>query len=114
MYKTMGLNDGEGGDIGYIYYSNLPGLKTTRVEELPLLEEKVKFNEFTGLAIVGHPKSSEIKELDIVVKPGEEILYLMKKTPGNEPASYKAQFFPRLNHRAACSPEEIRNLGKKS
>jgi hypothetical protein len=57
---------------------------------------------------------SETKDFEVMVKPGEEVLYLLKKTPGSEPASYKAQFFPRLNHQAACSPEEIRNLGKKS
>ena len=55
LYKTMALNDGEGGDIGYIYYHNLTGQRTTKVEELPTLEEKVKFSEFTGLTLVGRP-----------------------------------------------------------
>jgi hypothetical protein len=86
----MALNDGEGGDIGYIYYHNLPGQRTTKVEELPILEEKVKFSEFTGLALVGRPQVSDTKEFEVIVKPGEEVLYLLKKTPGIEPASYKA------------------------
>ncbi len=90
LYKTMGLNDGDGGDIGYIYYSNLPGQKTTKLDELPSLEEKVKFSEFNGLTIVGRAQISETKEFDVHLKPNEEVLYLMKKTPGNEPASYKA------------------------
>jgi len=86
----MGLNDGEGGDIGFIYYHNLTGQRTTKVEELPILEEKVKFSEFTGLTLVGRPQVLDTKEFEVIVKPGEEVLYLLKKTPGSEPASYKA------------------------
>jgi hypothetical protein len=44
----MNLNDGEGGDIGYIYFSNLPNQKVP-IEDLPLLEEKIKFTEFKNL-----------------------------------------------------------------
>jgi hypothetical protein len=86
----MGLNDGEGGDIGFIYYHNLTGQRTTKVEELPILEEKVKFSEFNGLTLVGRPQVLDTKEFEVIVKPGEEVLYLLKKTPGSEPASYKA------------------------
>ena len=86
----MALNDGDGGDIGYIYYSNLTGQKTTKLEELPILEEKIKFSEFTGLQIIGKPNVDQSKEMDVVINPGEDILYLMKKGPGSEPASYKA------------------------
>ncbi len=48
----MSLNDGEAGDIGFIYYSNL---ETATVKNLPILEEKIKFSEFKGLAIIGRP-----------------------------------------------------------
>jgi hypothetical protein len=114
LYKAMSLNDGDGGDIGYIFYSNLTGQRTTQKEELPILEEKVRFSELKGLGILGLPKVLESKEIEVCVRPGEEVIYLMKKSSGNEPASYKAQFFPRLNHRAACSEDEVKRLGKKS
>ena len=48
----MALNDGEGGDIGFIYYSNL---SMPTMQNLPILEEKIKFSEFKGLSIIGRP-----------------------------------------------------------
>ena len=43
---------------------------------------------------LGEEKTLKVDRL-IIKGPA---IYLMKKTPGNEPASYKVQFFPRLNH----------------
>lgn len=36
LFKTMALNDGAGGDIGYIYFSNL-STKNTSLSDLPVL-----------------------------------------------------------------------------
>lgn len=45
----MALNDGEnGGDIGYIYFSNMP-TQSTPLTSLPVLEEKIVFSELKGL-----------------------------------------------------------------
>jgi hypothetical protein len=51
--------------------------------------------------------------MEVKIAPNEEIIYLMRKT-GNEQASYKVQFFPRLVYNNLCTPEEIRKAGKKS
>lgn len=49
LFKSMALNDGEnGGDIGYIYFSNMP-TQSTPLTSLPVLEEKVVFSELKGL-----------------------------------------------------------------
>ena len=74
----MALNDGEGGDIGYIYFSNLGGINTN-VSDLPVLDEKLKFSEFKSLQIIGTPGIEETLEFNITVNPGEEMLYLMRK-----------------------------------
>lgn len=82
----MALNDGEnGGDIGYIYFSNMP-TQSTPLTSLPVLEEKIVFSELKGLQILGKPKNLE--EIDVSVRPGEELIFLMKKT-GTEQSSYK-------------------------
>jgi hypothetical protein len=81
----MSLNDGNGGDIGFLYYSNL---LTPTVQSLPILEEKVKFSEFKGLTIVGRPQVEKSMEMEVKVGPNEETIFLMRKT-GSEQASYK-------------------------
>ena len=110
IFKCMSLNDGEAGDIGFIYYSNL---ETATVKNLPILEEKIKFSEFKGLAIIGRPQIEQSMEMEVKVAPNEETIFLMRKT-GQEQASYKVQFFPRLVYDNLCTPEEIRKMGKKS
>lgn len=100
----MQLNDGEGGDIGFIYYSNI---ETPSVKNLPGLEEKIKFSEFKGLTIIGRPQVEQSMELEVNIGPNEETIFLMRKT-GQEQASYKVQFFPRLIYNNLCTPEEIR------
>lgn len=45
IFKVMALNDVEGGDIGYLFFSNAEKSGV----ELPTLEEKVKFTELKGL-----------------------------------------------------------------
>ena len=47
----MSLNDGEGGDIGFLYYNNLETEKMS-LKDLPTLEEKLKFSEFKGMTIL--------------------------------------------------------------
>jgi hypothetical protein len=85
LFKCMSLNDGNGGDIGFLYYSNL---LTPTVQSLPILEEKIKFSEFKGLTVVGRPQVEKSLEMEVKVGPNEETIFLMRKT-GSEQASYK-------------------------
>jgi hypothetical protein len=85
IFKSMSLNDGNGGDIGFLYYSNL---MTPTVQSLPILEEKIKFSEFKGLTIIGRPYVEKSLEMEVKIAPNEEIIFLMRKN-GNEQASYK-------------------------
>ena len=50
----MALNDGEGGDIGFIYFSNLQS-HHQNLNNLPILDEKLKFTEFKALQLLGRP-----------------------------------------------------------
>jgi hypothetical protein len=72
----MALSDGNGGDIGFIYFSNL-STRSTSISELPSLNEKIRFTEFKGLELVNMPNS---EETDVIVPPGTEKIILMKKT----------------------------------
>ncbi len=72
----MALSDGNGGDIGFIYFSNL-STRSTSVSELPSLNEKIRFTEFKGLELVNVPNA---EETDVIVPPGTEKIILMKKT----------------------------------
>lgn len=75
----MSLNDGEGGDIGFLYYNNLETENMT-LKDLPTLEEKLKFSEFKGMTILRKLWIENVQEVDVTVRPGQEVLYLMKKT----------------------------------
>jgi hypothetical protein len=108
----MALNTEDGGDYGYIYFSNLRG-SSTRIDQLPHIEEKVKFSELKALSILGKPVVNHSYELDVNVKPGTEKIYIMKKV-GKEQAAYKCSFYPRLNYESKCAPEDIKKTGKKS
>lgn len=72
----MALSDGNGGDIGFIYFSNL-STRSTSISELPSLNEKIRFTEFKGLELVNMPN---VEETDVIVPPGTEKIILMKKT----------------------------------
>jgi ribonucleotide reductase alpha subunit len=63
LFKTMALNDGAGGDIGFIYFSNL-ATKNTPLNDLPVLSEKLRFTELKNLEVMNMPKA---EELDITV-----------------------------------------------
>lgn len=52
MFKVMALNDSEGGDIGYLYFSNLE-TPITKVKDLPTIQEKLVFTELNALTILG-------------------------------------------------------------
>jgi hypothetical protein len=109
LFKAMALGDGAGGDIGFIYFSNL-GTNRTPVSDLPVLQEKIRLTELKSLDLMNVPRT---EELDITVPQGTEKIILLKKT-GADQSSYKAQFFPRLTYSNLCTPDEIRKLGKRS
>ena len=52
IFNTMSLNDGGEGDIGFVYFSNLETAQI-KAQDLPTLEERVKFTEFKNLTIIG-------------------------------------------------------------
>ena len=95
LFKTMALSDGDGGDIGFIYFSNL-STRSTSLSDLPTLHEKIRFTELKGLELLN---VSTAEEVDVSVPPGTEKIILMRKT---EQAAYKAQFFPRLTYGSMC------------
>jgi hypothetical protein len=112
MFRVMALNTEDGGDIGYLYYSNLGGQRVP-VSELPPIEEKIKFSEFRALQVLGKPQAGLEADLEAVVPPGKEVIYLLKKV-GTEQASYKCSFYPRLGYLSQRDEEEIRRTGKRS
>ncbi|CDW85682.1 calpain-like protein [Stylonychia lemnae] len=110
LYKVIQMTDGQGGDVGYIYYSNF---KTSQEQqELPILQEKLIFKDIKNLKIQG--LNSETLELEINLKPNSDIIYLIRKlgTP-QESSSYKFANYTRLTYDAEITPDEIREKGKK-
>lgn len=98
LYRVIAMNDGQGGDIGYVYYSNFK--VSSDQDNLPTLEEKLAFKDVKALKIAG---LHENQELDVKVRPEEDTIFIIRKV-GNEAASYKVNSFPRLVYEVACTP----------
>eukprot|EP00347_Sterkiella_histriomuscorum_P003203 403365197 len=111
LFKVISMTDGQGGDIGYIYYSNFR--QENQNSTLPHLHEKLIFKDIKNLKIQG--LNEETLEIDINLKPDQDLLYLIRRVgPSTETCSYKLANYTRLSYNTEISVDEFRERAKKT
>lgn len=68
MYKCIAMNDGENGDIGYVYFSN------TNNSDGGILKDKLVFKQLNGLNIEGVVGN----EINVSVDPNKDEIYILR------------------------------------